>query len=82
MPDKDEIITKHWINPLDIKNTGKLRKQISKMMDEWASEQMIRLIENISRQPVQVYSQKHQGKEKEYFLGRAFVEDLKERLKQ
>lgn len=78
---KQEIIQKHWINPLIIENTGKLEKKVEKMMDEWAAEQMVTLVENISRQPIQCYSQKEKGKEKQFFLGRSFVENLIERLK-
>jgi hypothetical protein len=45
-------------------------------MDEYAKQQMIQLIENISRQPITCYSQKIQGQDKQFFLGRDYIEKL------
>jgi len=53
----------------------------TKEMEVYAKEQMIRLIENISRQPIDCYSQKVKGQETKYFLGRTYVENLINRIK-
>lgn len=41
MDKQDQIIQKHWINPLDIANTGQQPKAIKKMMDDWAKEVLL-----------------------------------------
>ena len=52
-------------------------------MQKFANDQMIKMLENISKQPVEVYSQKEhgKGKEKQYFLSRSFVENIIDGLK-
>ncbi len=52
------------------------------MMDEWAKEQMIALLNNISHQPIQCYSERVRGQEPKFFLGRSYVEDLIKRIKE
>lgn len=38
MTRQQQIIEKNWVNPLDIKNTGKLLPAMKKMLDEWGVE--------------------------------------------
>lgn len=56
-------------------------EKVTKEMVEYAKEQMIRLVENISKQPIECYSEKIRGQEKKFFLGRRYVEQLIERIK-
>ena len=59
--------------------------KITKEMEVYAKEQMINLIQNISHQPIECYSQKvsigNRGQEKQYFLGRTYVENLINQIK-
>jgi hypothetical protein len=48
----------------------------TKEMKEYALQEMVCLIGNMQRRPIQCYSQKIRGQDKEYFLGRTFCEDL------
>jgi len=48
----------------------------TKEMKAYAFQEMKRLLENISRQPVQCYSQKIKGQDRQYFLGIDYVENL------
>ena len=48
----------------------------TKEMKAYAVEQMVLLLENISRQPIDCYSVKERGAEKKYYLGRSYVENL------
>lgn len=57
------------------------KNKILAAMDEYAKDQMATLLNNISRLPVEVYSEKVKGQDKKYFLGRKFVEDLIKRIK-
>jgi 50S ribosomal subunit-associated GTPase HflX len=52
----------------------------TKEMKAYALEEMIRLVRNMAIRPIQCYSQKVKGQDKQFFLGRAFVEDLIEGL--
>lgn len=55
--------------------------EVKAAMDQYAKDQMTTLLKNISRFPVEVYSEKVKGQDKKYFLGRKFVEDLIKRIK-
>lgn len=54
---------------------------IDKAMEDYSKEQMVKLIENISRQPIDCYSEKVRGQDRRYFLGRKYVNDLINRIK-
>lgn len=56
-------------------------KKVTKEMQEYANEQMVRLIENISRNPIECYSMKEKGSDPKYFLGRSYVETLISQIK-
>ncbi len=45
-------------------------------MKEYALQEMICLIGNMQHRPIQCYSVKPKGQDKEFFLGRTFCEDL------
>lgn len=68
---------KHRVGEID----ESLAPLIDKAMEEYAKQKMVRMVENISHQPIQCYSEKVAGKEKQFFLGRKYVEDLIERIK-
>ncbi len=55
--------------------------QMDAAMEIYAKDQMVNLINNISRQPVEVYSEKVRGQDKRYFLGRTFIEGLIKSIK-
>jgi hypothetical protein len=46
------------------------------MIEEYARRQIIKFIENISRNPISCYSVKPHGGEKQFFLGKDYVEKL------
>lgn len=48
----------------------------TKEMKEYALQEMICLIGNMQHRPIQCYSQKVTGRDKQFFLGRTFCEDL------
>jgi hypothetical protein len=48
----------------------------TKLIEGYAKQEMIRLITNISRQPITCYSQKEKGKDKEFFLGQDYITKL------
>lgn len=77
---KEEVLSK-WLN--EPKTSGK--DGVIKAMDEWANqfalEEMTRLLRNMRSRPIECYSQKIQGQDKQYFLGHNFVEDLITSLK-
>ena len=50
-------------------------------MNEYALEEMIRLLKNMERRPIECYSQTIKGEGKKFFLGRNFIEQLIEGLK-
>lgn len=54
--------------------------KITKEMQKYANEQMTQLIKNIAVNPVEVYSAKEWGKEKKFYLGKSFVEDIIKRI--
>jgi hypothetical protein len=53
----------------------------TKEMREYATEQMIRLVENMAGNPIEVYSKKEPGKDKQYFIGYQYKEKLIKQLK-
>lgn len=56
-------------------------QEVTPQMKEYAKEQMVRLIENISRQPITCYSEKVRGQEKKFYLGKMYVQELIARIK-
>lgn len=48
----------------------------TKEMKQYALQEMISLIENMQRRPIQCYSQKFTGQDKQFFLGRTYCDDL------
>lgn len=56
-------------------------KIITEEMREYAKEQMIQLLKNLSHEPIECYSVKEPGKEKQFFLGYNYVEKLIDRIK-
>lgn len=50
-------------------------------MKEYALEEMIRLLKNMERRPIECYSQTIKGEGKQFFLGHSFIEQLIEGLK-
>lgn len=55
--------------------------KVTKQMEAYAKQQMIQLLENISRQPIQCYSEKARGEDVKYYLGRTFIENLIKQVK-
>lgn len=53
----------------------------TKEMKEYALQEMICLIGNMRIRPIDCYSQKVRGQDKQYFLGRQYCEDLITALK-
>ena len=58
------------------------RSDALEAMEEYAKEEMINLITNISHQPIQCYSEKVRGQDRQFYLGRSYVEDLIKRIKE
>lgn len=56
-------------------------KKPTAKMNEYALEEMIRLLKNMERRPIECYSQTIKGEGKKFFLGRNFIEQLIEGLK-
>ena len=54
----------------------------TKEMNAYALEEMTRLLRNMQIRPIECYSQKVKGQDKQYFLGRQFVENLITALKE
>lgn len=54
----------------------------TKEMKAYALEEMTRLLGNMRSRPIQCYSKKERGSDKEYYLGYKFIEDLIELLKE
>lgn len=53
--------------------------EIIKLKEErnaFALQEMTNLLLSMQTRPIQCYSQKERGKDKEYFLGKKFVDDL------
>lgn len=73
---KNEILSK-WLNHPTV--SGK--DGVLEAMDEYALEEITLLLRNMAAQPIQCYSQKVTGQDKQYFLGRQFIENLITKLK-
>lgn len=48
----------------------------TKKMNEYALEQMVNLVNNLRGRPIEFYSQKIKGQDKQFFLGKSFCDDL------
>lgn len=48
----------------------------TKEMKQYALQEMVCLIGNMRQRPIDCYSQKIRGQDKQYFLGRKFCDDL------
>jgi hypothetical protein len=58
-----------------------ITKTPTKKMKEYALQEMVLLIDNMRRRPIECYSEKVSGQEKQFFLGRIFCDDLITALK-
>lgn len=71
---KEEIFDKYFkpttVEAKSIVNMGYMA------MDEFACQEIVRLLENIQKQPIECYSQKVQGQDKQYFLGISYTTKL------
>ena len=51
-------------------------ERLKKERDIYALGEMTNLLRNMQLRPIQCYSQKPRGGEKQFFLGRKFIDDL------
>lgn len=77
---KEEILDKHYQKKMHWDAVN--RKNVLHAMDEYALEEMTRLVRNMQVRPIECFSQKVKGQDKQYFLGRSFIENLVVALKQ
>lgn len=53
---------------------------IERAMERYAKEMMTDFIDRISKNPIDCYSVKNSGQEKQFFLGKNYVERLKKAI--
>jgi len=78
---QQQFFGKNGSEPLANEEVSGMVSDIYAAMAEFAKEEMISLIENISRQPIDCYSQKVKGQEKQFFLGKNYIDNLIKALK-
>lgn len=71
---KEDISRKHGL--VFSSEYGSSREEVYAAMEAYALEEMTRLVRNMRARPIQCYSKKERGQEKEYYLGYQFIEDL------
>lgn len=85
IPDSIREVVVAWSGHLFIEDKVKFAQDLLEATEkyrlEYATEQMVRLIENMSHRPIEVYSVKESGKDKEYFIGENYKNRLIEELK-
>jgi hypothetical protein len=62
-------------------NIDSIAEYLQKEIKEYAIQEMVSLVRNIQHRPIDCYSQKVKGQDKQFFLGRIFCEDLITSLK-
>ncbi len=72
-------LSMHPFNVDDIQFKG---TKVKELLMDYAKEEMIALIKGISSQPIQCYSEKVKGQDKQFYLGRSYVEDLIKRIRE
>lgn len=55
-------------------------KKLFKLAQSYSNQQAVQIIENISHEPIEVFSEKEAGREKKFYMSRQWKDNLIKRI--